>query len=172
MATLESLVPTPSDLAQWQNIDPSEFEVPTTQVQRFLQLATDLLVLSAGMTTAPEPDTPLGRVVRAGILDMAWYIGVSLGDREESFSAFSNERIGSYNYSKVAKAAQDGQATGVPFFDTALKWLLGSEFAGDATVLMSTERVFPSPRSAYMTEQYGDGVFHLEDPSEAWGYPL
>lgn len=145
MSSLDLMVPTPGDFVLWKGLSSEdELDAPEANVKLFLQLATDLLVLATGITEAPDPNTPVGRIVRSGICDMAWYIGTSLESRDEQFSPFSSERIGSYSYSKMATSVGTKTETGVPFFDLAVKYLAGLSGSTTAT-FVSSEFVFSTP---------------------------
>lgn len=126
MGNLNTLVPTPKELADWKQVNVEDLGAPVELVQFYLQLSADLLVLATGITTAPGPNTPISRLVRAGILDTAWYIGTTKESQDEIFSPFSSEHLGSYSYSKLAKAVQQGDDTGVAFFDLAVQYLTDS----------------------------------------------
>ena len=87
-------VPLVSDLLAFKQEQYDEsLQVP---MQTHLQIATDILSLATGVTTDPPSDTPLGRMFQFAILDLAWYIGTSLEERDALYSPFSSERIGSY----------------------------------------------------------------------------
>lgn len=74
------------------------FEVEHSQLELFLNLSADLLILRTGLKKAPDPSTPLGRIVSYGIMDLAWFLGTSQDEWTSMFSPFSSERIGSYAY--------------------------------------------------------------------------
>ena len=95
-----------------------------------IQQAMDLFVLATGLdaTSSPTED----RIVRLAVLDMAWAIRERHEDREAEFSPFNSERIGSYSYSKAAKAITSGQSTGVPNFDMAVSYFLGKSISVDS----------------------------------------
>lgn len=120
-------------------------EVPSSDEQSVtahLQAATDLMELATGIHTDFEPGTLEARVMRRGILDLTWYIGTSMEDRDSLFSPFSSERIGSYSYSKAASAISMRGKTGVPFFDLAVDHLSGLNESLAATYSQS-EHVMP-----------------------------
>lgn len=149
-ALLESLTPSPEELAAWKGLDSvDELDAPVGYVQTHLQLAAALFLLASDITEAPDPASPLGLVVRAGVLDMAWNIGTSMEDRDAQFSPFSSESIGSYRYSKMQQKVSAGEETGVPFFDQALKWI-EKNFSSDSESVAAqfgfhAEQVYPEP---------------------------
>lgn len=162
--------PSAADLANWEGLDSVEdFDAPIASVNFWLQAANDLLQLATGITKAPDPNTPLGRIAKFGIMDMAWFVGTSMEDRDEFFSPFSSERIGSYSYSKASANVRASLDTGVPFFDQAVKWLSGAVDADQHIGLaVTSENVFPRPQSRYrqQVEHLGPlGDVWLEDPS-------
>lgn len=146
-ALLFVLTPTPEDLAKWKGLESvEELDAPTEAVAQHLRLAAALFILATDLTTVPDPNTPIGEIVQAGVLDMAWYIGTSMEDRDAMFSPFSSERIGSYSYSKAARAVSNGDSTGVPFFDLALKYFGRDDEAAAAALFgLSSEHVFSQP---------------------------
>lgn len=135
-------VPLVSDLLAFKQEQYDEaMQVP---IQMHLQIATDMLSLATGVTEDLPADTPLGRLFRIAILDLAWYIGTSMEERDAMFSPFSSERIGSYSYSKAMAAARSGQALGVPFFDMVVQMLADDEqyaTADTSTILLTTSKV-------------------------------
>lgn len=145
-ALLAAVTPTSADLATWKGLESEEeLDAPAELVQKHLQLSTAMFLLATGMTKIPDWSSPIGHVIRAGILDMAWYIGTTKENQDEIFSPFSSERIGSYSYSKAVKAVQRGEDTDVPFFDMAVKWFKESVFDGSGTFGLSSEHVFSQP---------------------------
>lgn len=147
-ALLAEVTPTPKDLATWKGLESEEeLDAPLEFINKHLQLSAAMFLLASGMRKSPDWTSPLGHVIRAAILDMAWYIGTTKENQDEIFSPFSSERIGSYSYSKVTKAVQRGEDTGVPFFDMALKWFLESLLGEDASASFaaSSEHVFSQP---------------------------
>jgi hypothetical protein len=86
-----------------------------------LQRAADLFTIATGVSETPV-EVVEARMVQTAILDMAWYLQTAHEDREAEFSPFSSERIGSYSYSKMQKAAQEQKSTGVAAFDAAVAY--------------------------------------------------
>lgn len=150
-ALLVQLTPTPQDLADWKGLDSvDELDAPIQSVQLHLRLAAAMFLLASEATQLPDPESPIGIILRSGVLDMAWYIGTSMEDRDAMFSPFSSERIGSYSYSKASRSAMAGEATGVPFFDMALQWFdRGSDADFAARFGLSSEHVFSQPFERY-----------------------
>lgn len=135
-------VPTVQQLADFKGEEIAPEEVDGALMH--LQAAADLMELATGIHQDFPSDTLQYRVMQRGILDMAWYIGTSMEDRDASFSPFSSERIGSYSYSKAQKAVSMKGETGVPFFDLAVSFLIGDERSeyGDG-FFVSSEAVMP-----------------------------
>lgn len=150
-ALLAELTPTPEELADFKMLDSvDDLGAPEQAVAAHLRMATAMFILASGIETAPDWNSPIGTLIKSGILDMTWYIGTSMESRDESFSPFSSERIGSYSYSIASKKAISGEDTGVPFFDMALQWFKGqiSESEADQIFGLSSEHVFSQPYSA------------------------
>lgn len=138
--------PTVQDLEDFsgETFDSSQI----TTVQMHLQAATDLMELATGIHSDFESNSLEYRVLQRGILDMTWYVGTSMEERDAMFSAFSSERIGSYSYNKASKAAATGLLTGVPFFDLAVAFLSGlaepdDPWYGRGGIAISAEGVMP-----------------------------
>lgn len=117
----------------------------------FLQAATDLMEVATGLHQ--EPTDSLGqRTLQRGILDMAWFLGTSLEERDALFSPFSSERIGSYSYSKSQQAVALHGPTGVPFFDLAVLYFAELSEAG---CWSAAEHVMPGTLAESITP-FGD----------------
>lgn len=143
------IVPTLEEFARFKGYATvDEFDAPAATVEDFLLAAADVLVLSTGLNYVPEPDTSLGRMVKRGIMDLAWWIGTNTDSKDEIYSPFSSERIGSYSYQKATQAATKGDDTGVYFFDLALKYLLESlsERNGLGAITYGSEDIFAGPQ--------------------------
>lgn len=104
------------------------FEVEHSQLELFLNLSADLLILRTGLKKAPDPSTPLGRIVSYGIMDLAWFLGTSQDEWTSMFSPFSSERVGSYSYTRsVSSAANKKDILDAPLFNEAASLLLALE---------------------------------------------
>ena len=169
-ALLLALTPSVQELADWKGVSvEEEFGTELASVETHLKLAAALFLLASDLTTIPPANTSIGILVRHGILDMAWYIGTSLEDRDAMFSPFSSERIGSYSYSKAARAVSNKEETGVPFFDLALKYLgRDDEQAAEDLFSVDSEHVFHSPyqRSNVAVEEIPDRVVQWTSPDD------
>jgi len=111
---------TPPDVSDLEQLKLTTFDDDEYLVAEIMiQMATDLFWMATGLDADPT-DEREARIVRYGILDMAWYLGTSMEDRDASFSPFSSERIGSYSYSKAQSAVSLEGKTGVPLFDIAV----------------------------------------------------
>lgn len=145
--------------------------ITVERATRNLRLATDLMILATNCENQPATDTVLGRVTEEGLLAMAHYLVVREEDREELYSPYNSERIGSYSYSKqqVAAAAKSGEDTGVSFFDIAMEELrqrcndgAGSEVGIYTEEVMTAENPAKELDLAGLESRY---PFHFRDPS-------
>jgi hypothetical protein len=137
-------VPPIDDLATFQNVE----EVEDPRGEMALQQATDLMAIATGLSE--DPTDPIGlRMMSWGILDMSWKILVGFDNREESYTPYSSERIGSYSYSKMLQQAQQGEATGVEFFDSAVAYLTGL-VNGNGSIMSASGEFVMNP--AQLTE--------------------
>lgn len=156
-------VPTVTELENFKQEDIPDEEVAGAQMH--LQAATDLMELATGLSV-DFPDGSLEqRVMTRGILDLAWYIGTSMEDRDAQFSPFASERIGSYSYSKAQTSIALYGKTGVPFFDLAVANLVGlSDVFGATGVALYAENVMPPIEYYYdrSNPYYGTGNFPPE----------
>lgn len=107
-----------------------------------LRLSTDLFFMATGLKTYPTVPFEL-RMVNEAIYQMAWYLQESHENQEAMFSPFSSERIGSYSYSKMAKAVQDGDKTGVDWFDRAVEYFSDKNIHDGGLFDVISEKVFP-----------------------------
>lgn len=119
-------LPTTDEFDTFVTLDPSVETTDWTTPQKIwaVRAASDLMILATGMgngTDAPDPDSPLGRVVNNGILDMAFSLVSSFDDRAaQQYSPFASEHLGSYSYSRFITTITSKQATGVQLFDQAV----------------------------------------------------
>lgn len=143
------MIPTLEEFADFKGFDNVDyFEVSPDQLNLFLRMSADLLILRTGLKKAPDANTPLGRIVSYGIMDLAWFLGTSQDEWTSMYSPFSSERIGSYSYSKtVSSAASKSDILDAPLFNEACKLLLAQEDAASdilSGISHSSERVFPN----------------------------
>lgn len=134
--------PDTGELAEFMAVEESSLD---PRSESMLQQATDLMAMATGLEV--YPGGRCSRMMRMGILDMAWALLVGLANRTEQFSPFNSERIGSYSYSKAAAAVLQGDATGVPLFDMGVACVAG----GEGTTSISSEKVF-NPTGATFAE--------------------
>lgn len=111
-------------------IHEEEFENDDWAIQA-LQQATDLMMIASGLRDEPD-DEVAQRLIANGIMALAQYLLIADEDREAQYSPFNGERIGSYSYSKATQRVADGVATGVAWFDTAVRYLLSLVDPNDA----------------------------------------
>jgi len=126
--------PGTDELAEFMAVSESSLD---PRSESMLQQATDLMAMATALEVYPA--TRCGRMMRNGILDMAWALLVGLANRTEQYSPFNSERIGSYSYSKAVAAVLAGEATGVPMFDMAVACVAN---AAGGPVSISSEKVF------------------------------
>lgn len=108
-----------------------------------LQQAGDLIYVATRVTTDPTDEYVL-RILGYGLMDMAFKILITKENQTEIYSPYSGETIGSYSYQKQALSQiQQGLATGVEWFDIAVKLLIGE--TDSATVSVTSEHVFTEP---------------------------
>jgi hypothetical protein len=123
-----------------------------------LQRATDLAQIATGVEDDPT-DELAARIMQVGVLAMGHAIFVSSLDRDELYSPFSSERIGSYSYSKAQQAVSASAATGVPEFDQMVRYFAGLETESPA-IGVTSEAVFVTPRE--------DAEIYVADPLGSW----
>lgn len=133
--------PTTDDLAAQMQVEELS-EEEEIAAEYTIPLATALMEIAGGISEDPE-NPAMRLIVRAGILDMALWLMRQAEDRDQLYSPFTSERIGSYSYQKAAGAIRSGDPTGATLFDIAVAQLavLGATDMGD-TMLLSSERVF------------------------------
>ena len=109
-------------LADFTGRPKASFREPYTTASAIPQA---LLLFKMGTCLAsPDALTPEGKqLVDFAILSMADAIGLAAKYAAANANPFSSESIGSYSYSKAAKAVQRGDDTGVMWFDQAVKEL-------------------------------------------------
>jgi hypothetical protein len=112
-------VPEIAELALFMNV--ASVEDPRGYMA--LQQATVLMGTTLGLTEDYTGDPDGVQLIKWGILDMAWKLLVSYDNREELYTPYTSERVGSYSYSKMQAAASKGEETGVPFFDQAIAYM-------------------------------------------------
>lgn len=95
-------------------------------------LSQALLLFKIGTCLAQFPDGGTqAELAKMGILAMADDISLKQEYQQAMASPFSSESIGSYSYSKRAQQVQDGDATGIMWFDLAIKELSMCDAGGD-----------------------------------------
>jgi hypothetical protein len=129
-----------------------------------LQRSTDLKAASAEIDEYPT-DEVNARIVKTGILAMAYAIFVRTDTKDAAYSPFSSERIGSYSYSKMQSAAKEG-ATGVEEFDFAIYTLRAESVTAGDSAWTSSEEVYRQKWDAWVLLEAGgdDGI--VEDAVE------
>lgn len=107
----------------------SHAELPSVEnerrVEKLLQLSTDLLEIASGLDTEPATGTLASRIALEGKLAMAHALWARSADREEMYSPYSSERLGSYSYNRAQRDILQGLPTGVFEFDLATSYLKG-----------------------------------------------
>lgn len=94
------VLPTVDDFDTFLALDPEYDEGEFTGAQEtfLIRTAADLMLLATGMAMGapvPDSDSPIGRMITNGILDMAYYLGSSFDDRErQQYSPYSSEILG------------------------------------------------------------------------------
>jgi len=106
-----------------------------------LRLATDLFFRATNLKAYPTIPSEV-RLVNEAIYHMAWFLQERHEDQEAMFSPFSSERIGSYSYSKMAKAVAEGSETGVNWFDWAVAYFLNQQSHDGGLFDTTSEDVF------------------------------
>jgi len=103
--------------------------------------------------------------MKAGIMDMAWYLDIQAENKDELYTPFSSERIGSYSYSKIAQSVSRKESTGVGLFDAAVSVLKTDDLA---LASLTSEEVFEQPYSTAEflaanpnAEQASDGTWWI-----------
>ena len=155
-------LPDTEELDEFSHDETAQFS--DDQKELALQQAGDLLFIATEYDETPD-DLRLIRIIKYGLMDMAWSLLVQTENKSEIFSPFSSERIGSYSYSKALSRIANGQDSGVAWFDRLLGYLgtLGL-VATSAISWGSAESVFTQPydealgpyiTDAYMRDYFG-----------------
>jgi len=161
-------LPSPADFDTFVELDDSADVSDWTSAQKvwLIRQAADLMLLATGMDDgAPVAvsDTPLGRMVFNGILDMAFYLGSSFDDRSaQQYSPFASERIGEYSYSKFITSITNKQGTGVTLFDNAVTYYLSKQSGNqdNGQFAHSSEDVFATNFKDYEREVRSDSHWY------------
>lgn len=155
-------LPTITDFDTFMGLDsnyiPTDYNI---QQKTFLiRTSADLMLLRTGMgvdgVEVPAVDSPLGRMVQNGILDMAGYLAKSFDDRSgTAYSPYSSETLGNYSYSlaRVNTALSNRTSTGVPLFDAAIAYFDSLGNPNSSAVSYDSERVFIKGYDAYDADQ-------------------
>ena len=134
-------LPDPEDLDQFTQGASDIFDDDAKFVA--FQQAADLFYVATGVSTDPTDEYAL-RILKWGLMDMAFKILITRENQTEINSPYSSETIGSYSYTKQALAAiQQGLLTGVQWFDIAVGLLNG--LVGNSVSSVSSEHVFKEP---------------------------
>jgi hypothetical protein len=95
----------------------------TGHTDRAIRQAVLLFKIGTCLANLAEEGTLEREIAVEGILAMADHIVLAQRYQQQIASPFQSESLGSYSYSKTAKAVTDGQSTGVDFFDIAIDQL-------------------------------------------------
>lgn len=138
------------------------------QVEMYLQQATDALWVFTGADSFPT-DARLRRLFQNAILDLTLWLLSRAEHRDEINSPFTSERIGSYSYSKMQRAADTGDS-GIYWLDLLFKALKAPSESGEIPWVTS-ERVFNPEGLDFADSQMVEKQRSLmPDPSEPWGF--
>lgn len=108
-----------SDLAEFSGRPAVSYSLYADQA-----LSQALLLFKIGTCLVEFPTLELeADLAKMGILSMADSIVLAQSTQKAAASPFSSESIGSYSYSKAAKAVSKGEETGIMWFDLAVKKL-------------------------------------------------
>jgi hypothetical protein len=133
----------PADLSEFSGRPVASYGKYATQA-----LLQATLLFKIGTCLARLPDSELQKdMARLAILAMADSIFLAQNYQKAAASPFSSETIGSYSYSKVAKAANAGMPTGVMWFDIAMQQMSvcgGGSITGGGIVVFDQPDV-PTP---------------------------
>lgn len=121
--------PTVAELATFSGRPSNTF---TAYAVEALDQATLLFYLATELDDYPL-NPGLAKLAKNGILDMADSIYLGQPYRESSASPYQSETIGTYSYSKAAKAVKKGDSTGIIWFDLAVNKLKSSSNAISAS---------------------------------------
>lgn len=132
--------PTVDELTVFRNED-AFTEDESAYVDLVLQMATDAVWIFTGMDQDPV-DTRLARIVHNAIMGLALWLMAQDEDREAINSPFSSERIGSYSYSKMQQAVEQGGNTGIYWLDLLMSALRRFDSPLEGAIMASSEKVF------------------------------
>lgn len=159
------ILPTALDLLDYMHVDTWEPPEAETWAVAYIQQAADMLQVATGLSDEPGDDLSK-RIKNRAILDMAFYLLVRAPDREEYFSPFTSERMGSYSYNKPSEAFLYGRTTGsmssvllgqtgVPAYDFAVAYF--NDFLMlDTDVDYDTEAVFEKGLANFQSQSTED----------------
>ena len=125
-------------------------DVPDSQM--FLLWARDIFVIDTGISDVTNLTLVEQDMVKRAVMHMAWYLEEDHASREDYFSGFNTERIGSYYYSKATRTSrtQTAEVVPIPAYDYAVEYFL--RHGGDDYVNLwastTAENVFPPMYSA------------------------
>ena len=95
----------------------------TFVTQSAIPQATLLFKIGTCILDPEQMPADAQQLVKYAILSMADAIHLAQPYQTALASPFNSESIGSYSYSKTAKAVQDGKDTGIMWFDLAVRQL-------------------------------------------------
>lgn len=162
---------TRDDLAAFTGRPAASFPSPYVEASAIPQA---LLLFKIGTCLAsPDDLTPdQQQLVDFAILSMADGIHLVAPYQTAIASPFNSESIGSYSYSKTAKAIQSGQETGIGWFDMAVDQL--SICADSALGFLSGGIEVFEHDGAFMAGSVEENVRFLSPQdirwSQQWGY--
>lgn len=137
-------VPTETQLLNHMRAQAFDTDLTDGWVLDTLQQATDLMFIATNLSADPIDPTTF-RIMQTGILAMGHALLVQEDDKAAIYSPFQTEHVGSYTYTKMVAVVAAGAPTGVPWFDTAVRFLLSQVDPNNSmsgSVGYSSENVF------------------------------
>lgn len=138
-----------------------EASYPATVSTAFTQSLL-LFKISTCLTALPDDETSV-ELAKMAILAYADYIVLSRPHSRIAASPFSSETLGSYSYSKAAKAAASGEKSGIMWFDLAVE-NLGQCGVGDDVPEFGGIEIFE--HDAAFTAGSTQGAFRMLSPQD------
>ena len=141
----------PPSIDEYESFVHGEMPEDDEWAEAALQQAADLFWLATSLTEYP-PDAQSVRMIKYAMMEMAQYLLVQDDNKTEIFSPYNSERIGSYSYSKLARADSKIQRNiplGLFWWDKAVNMFATANLAAIWSV---SEKVIPQPYEAHEAE--------------------
>lgn len=159
-------VPTLTELADFSGRPQASYPAFATSA---LRQATLLMSINTCLVSMPT-EADKAQMLKYGILELADDIVLKQPYKEISAKPFTSETLMSYSYTRSAIKAQNGEKTGLMWFDLAVQKLSVCGDGDDTSIVSRSVSIFEKEGVTYDAEGRPEvlGPASLADPYPLW----